>query len=223
MYCAIALRPILPHQRLHHPHRAAPIPASEHSPVVEMVVELVQLDAIVVLVHRLRLGTKAVVLVHEGRSKAAEHLHVAKLVLAVGVNGGRVVCDAFRIAACVTDGAGARVATPEIAVHDNRGDAFTVVEVLVAEESGDDFGCCGFYEAVEFAVFALRFLAAAQDEAEAVLSIEVGPACFEAVVLRGVAAAGRHRESEHGFVVALGDGRWRVVEFCKLGCQRGSF
>lgn len=98
-------------------------------------------------------------------------------------------------------------------MHNDGDHAFPTIEMLVADETGYDLRACCFDQRFEICVGAVGFLGLGEDEAEAMVGVEVRPGGGVGVVLRGVAAAGGGWEAELRVGVALRGGSWGGVEF----------
>ena len=99
--CHISLfPPILPMQLLHNTHGTALIPApkdpasiSKHCSIhkgekeihsrmmIQMMIQLIQSNPILILIHRLRLRTNRMVLFHETSPESSKHLHYSQFIL----------------------------------------------------------------------------------------------------------------------------------------------
>lgn len=102
------------------------------------------------------------IFLQKGSSEAAKHPHDAKFILAMRVASTGIKNHVFD-GAFAADSSSAFIAAPEIAVHDDRGDALAVVEVLVAYESGYCFFDCLFDQGAEGRVFAVCAFALLED------------------------------------------------------------
>lgn len=116
-----------------------------------------------------------------------------------------------------SDPAPSMIAAPQIPVDHDGADA---LQVAVPEQPGHDDLGRGLDGLGELRVGAVLPDAVAQDRAQAVVRVEVGPRRLPGVVLGRGAAARRHGEPVQGLVETCGDGRERGVQAGQFAGQR---
>src|ERR1700722_17355374 len=127
-----------------------------------MVIALIQLYAILILLHRLRLGHQGMILSHKRPAKAAKHLHYPQLVLTMCAARRGVEDHFFARAAVLTadKDSAAAVPAPQVAVHENGADASRAPEVVRREETRHDVFGGAFDDFTKFGVLTVASFAA---------------------------------------------------------------
>lgn len=131
--------------------------------MIEVMIQLIQSYAILVLVDWLGLRAQLVVLLQKAAAESTEHFHDAEFKLVVSVAGARVEDNVLRFT-LITDYALAGISTPQVAVDYDWNDPFAAVQVVVSYQARDDLGSGLLDQVSKLAIFTVGFLRSPKDE-----------------------------------------------------------